>query len=189
MKQALKFLGGLCFCLLVLVPRCVRGAEITVVTEDWKPYNYMEGDKIVGFSTEIVEAVLQKAKVSFTLQLYPWSRSYKMALEEQNVLIYTIARTGERENLFKWVGPFAPRLVYLFKLKKRADIVLNTLEDAKKYKIGVVRDDATTQLLLQNGFEVNTQLDIVPTEDINQRSYLPGGLTLLPARNCRSRRR
>lgn len=179
MKHAVKFWGGLCVCLFLIVPQGAWGAEITVVTEDWKPYNFQEGDKIVGFSTEIVEAVLQKANLSFTIELFPWARSYKMALEEKNVLIYTIARTEEREHLFKWVGPFAPRLMYLFKLKKRTDIVLNTLEDAKKHKIGVVREDATTQLLLQHGFEVNKQLELAAAEDINQRKLFAERIDLI----------
>lgn len=182
MKQALKFSLWLCICLVIGFPQCSWSQElpeITVVTEDWRPYNYRDGSKIKGFSTEIVQAVLDRADAPYLLQLFPWSRSYKMALEERNVLIYTIARTEERENLFKWVGPLAPRSVHLFKLKKRKDMALNTLEDAKKYKIGVVRADAATQLLLQNGFEENRQLDIVATEEINQRNLFAGKIDLI----------
>jgi len=179
MKQALKWWVGLCFCLSIIVPQGLRGEDITVVTEDWRPYNYAEGGKIVGVSAEIVEAVLQKARVSFTHQLFPWDRSYKMALEDKNVLIYTIARTPEREKLFKWVGSLAPRMVYLFKLKKRTDIRLTTLADAKRYKIGVVREDATTKFLLKKGFVENRQLEIVATEEINQRNLFAGKIDLI----------
>ena len=40
-------------------------------------------------------------------------------------------RSGKREGLFKWVGPLAPRKMWLYKLKKRKDINVKTLEDAR----------------------------------------------------------
>lgn len=125
---------------------------IQVVTEDWAPYNYEKDGKVVGFGTEVVEATLKEAGVDYSLKLYPWARAYNMVQEEANILIYTISRTKERESMFEWVGPFAPRTMYLFKLKKNKDLVVKNLDDAKKYITGVVRDDAMHQFLKTNGF-------------------------------------
>ncbi|MEI8631015.1 hypothetical protein P4S72_00655 [Vibrio sp. PP-XX7] len=76
-----------------------------------------------------------------------------MALDEKDILIYSIARTKERESLFKWVGPIAPYNVYLFKLKARSDIIVNTLEDVKKYRIGGAYQDVKQLYLVSQGIK------------------------------------
>lgn len=126
--------------------------EIKVVTEDWAPYNYEKGGKITGIGTQIVRATLTKAGIKAKIKIYPWARAYKIAIEEKNVLIYTIVRNEEREKLFKWIGPFAPRNLSLFRLKKRNDIIINKIEDAREFKIGVVRDDVTHQFFQNNKY-------------------------------------
>lgn len=126
--------------------------EIKVVTEDWAPYNYEKGGIITGIGTEIVRATLAKAGINAKIKLYPWARAYRMALNEKNVLIYTIVRNEEREKLFKWIGPFASRILCLYRLKGRNDIIINKIEDARNFKIGVVRDDVTHQFFQNNGY-------------------------------------
>ncbi|MBA4368176.1 MAG: hypothetical protein C0403_11135 [Desulfobacterium sp.] len=91
-----------------------------------------------------------------------------MALEQKNVLIYTIVRMPERENLFKWVCAIAePDSTYLYRLSERKDIAVNTLEDAKKYRIGVIRESMYHQFLAKNGFRENVNLQIVPSMEQN----------------------
>ncbi len=58
--RAKLFLMLLSFVLVVGVPQ-VFGAEgtLNIITEDRPPYNYKENGKIKGFSTEIVQAILE----------------------------------------------------------------------------------------------------------------------------------
>ena len=153
--------------MLASLLRCaVNAQEISVVTEERPPYNYTENDKLIGIATEIVRATLAKAGVNAEFHSYSWARAYQDALEEPNVLIYTIVRDPEREALFKWIGPLVPSVkIFLYKLKKRPEIVINALEDAKKYKIGVTQTDAMHQYLLNQGFEAKKQLDIVTRDE------------------------
>lgn len=153
--------------------------EISVVTEEWGPYNFTENNRITGYSTEVVEAVLQKANLTYIIKMYPWARAYKMALEEPNTLIYTMGRNDEREYLFKWVGPIAPRQLSLFKLKTRSDVIIRTLEDAKKYKIGVVLKDSSTQFLESKGFKCPKNLEVVTNYELNQRKLLAERVDLI----------
>lgn len=138
---------------LLLATLLHAGEKITVVTEDWPPYNYEENGKLSGFSTEVVEAVLKGAGLEYGMRIYPWARAYKMAQHDPNVLIYTISRTPERENAFHWIGPIAPRTIYLFKMKARQDVNVTSLNDAKKYDIGLVRNDATHKFFAGHGFD------------------------------------
>lgn len=158
-------LSVLVFSLLVGV---ASAQKIVAVTEDFEPYNYQENGVITGLSTEVVKATFAKAGIDVEIGLYPWARAYNMALEQENILIYSIGKSEAREKLFKWIGPIAPPLkVGLFKLKKRADITLQSLEDAKKYKIGVMKDSGNAQFLLSKGFEEGKQLEVTPMTSLN----------------------
>ena len=126
----------------------VKAQTITVVTEHAPPLSYLKNDQIVGAATEIIEMVLENENINYHISLYPWARAYSMAFKE-NVLIYPISRTVEREKLFKWVGSVYEIQYYFFKLKKRKGIKVFNLEDAKKYQIGVVRKDVRYQYLLR----------------------------------------
>ena len=63
-------------------------------------------------------------------------------------MIYTIYRSEKREDLFKWIGPITPPTrIYLVKLKSRKLPPINSVEDIKKYKVGVLLDDQSHQFL------------------------------------------
>lgn len=126
---------------------------LEVLTENWPPFNYERDGRVSGLSTEVVKATLERAGIPYTIRLGIWKPLYERALNEHNVLIYTITRTAAREGHFEWIGPIAERQQNLFKLKGRDDIVINSLEDAKRYRIGVQAEDAITQDLIAKGFD------------------------------------
>jgi len=140
--------------------------KIEVVTEKYPPFQWYENEKITGPTTDIVEAMIKKTGTLYTLDIYPWARAYKIALNNENVLIYSITRSKKRENLFKWIGVIASHDTYLWKLKSRKDIVINSLDDAKKYITAGVRKDAKTQYLLDKGFSSKKQVATVHSTDI-----------------------
>ncbi len=156
--------------LLVFLGSAANAQNLRVVTENWPPYNFFnENDQIVGSSTKIVRAVLEKAGFSYSIEVHPWARSYSIAQNNSNVLIYTILRTPFREKLFKWVRPIAPANTYHFyRLAARNDLSLKTIEDAMRHRIGVVRNNVIHQTLRQKGFvdgkniiAVNKQVQVI----------------------------
>ncbi|BBO87425.1 substrate-binding periplasmic protein [Desulfosarcina ovata] len=134
--------------------------DITVLTTIWAPYAYEENGKLTGLSTEIVTAVLDRAGLSAKFYLYPWKRAIVTAADQKDVLIYPLMRIKERENNFIWVAPVFNAEISLYKLKKRTDITITSLDDARKYTIGVLRGAAMHQHLLSHGFVDNQQLRI-----------------------------
>ena len=131
---------------------------VRIVTEQNPPANYAENGKLTGFCTEVVEAVLLEIGVRGSFEVMPWARAYATALRAENVLIYSIIRTPEREAQFKWVGVVGPNdASYLFSLRGRG-IKLDTLDDAKRYRIGTVNDDVREQYLTSKGFVKGTNL-------------------------------
>ncbi|MCP4671018.1 MAG: amino acid ABC transporter substrate-binding protein [Desulfobacula sp.] len=136
------------FILSMLIASPIYADSLQVVTEEFPPFNYTEDGKITGCSTEVIEAVFKEACILCKPISYPWARAYKMALRDKNVIIYSMVRNGEREKLFKWVGPISSSRGYIYKLKSRTGIKINKIEDAGQYKLGLVREFAITQKLL-----------------------------------------
>jgi polar amino acid transport system substrate-binding protein len=100
-----------------------------------------------------------------------------MAQQEANVLIYLIARTPEREPLFKWVGEIMRIDYHFYKLKERKDIVVPDLQSAKNYSVGVLREDVRYQYLRTQGF---TKLVVSGLNIDNFRKLLNQQVQLVP---------
>jgi len=141
-----------------------HGQEITLYTEDYKPFQYRNAEgALTGFGVELVRQIFRDAGVTIhggQIRMYPWARAYANVREEKNSAVFMTVRTAKREQLFKWVGPLAPRKMWLYKLKKRTDIQLNRLADSLHYKIGGYNQSADTNYMLELGFNVQ----IVPTQ-------------------------
>lgn len=129
----------------------LAGTPLTVVTEEFAPYSFVERGEVRGYSTEVVRAALGRAGIDYEIQIYPWARALQMATTRPNVLIYSIVRTPQRENQFHWIATIAPRNVYLYKLAARQDIQIHTLADLKPYRIAANRGDVVEEQLHQLG--------------------------------------
>lgn len=152
---------------LTLLAHSSYSQEIKVVTTEWAPFVVEENTEVFGVTTEIVRATLAKAGIKAEIGLYPWKRAIVTAKENPNILIYPLIRNEEREPHFIWVVPMLSVKVSLHKLKNRKDIVINSLEDAKKYKIGVLREAAMHLMLLRQGFSDGIQLEPESTNGQN----------------------
>jgi polar amino acid transport system substrate-binding protein len=144
--------GALLVLALLALPRLGAALTIEAVTED-SSYSYLEQGKVGGVAGRIVEALFKQAGLSdYHLSLYPWARAYDRALREPNVAIYPMLRTAERETLFKWVGQLDVATPVFYKLRAAADVTITRLDDAKRYRLGVVRDDYREKYLHDQGF-------------------------------------
>jgi len=150
-------------------------AELTILTENLPPLNYIENHVLVGPSVEIVKEIQRRVGSHEPIQVYPWARAYKMALEEKNVVLFGTTHTKVRDSLFKWVGPLATKRDILV-ARKGAGIKINSLEDAKKVgRIGTLRDDTRERLLKSQGF---TNLEPVSDEQLNAKKLVLGRIDL-----------
>ena len=120
--------------------------------------NYARDEGVTGISSDILRAVCGRAEVECQQILrFPWQRVYQQTLDDAGYGLFSTARTAEREGLFKWVGPIASNEWVLFS-KGDSSIQLNSLDDARRYRIGGYKGDAKTQFLLDRGLEVQTAL-------------------------------
>ncbi len=161
MKQPAPMCSLACRLLLALLACCalraIAGEPLRIVTEELPPYNMTRDGRLTGMSTEVVQAVLEAVGMQAEIRSMPWARAYDIALNDENVLIYSITRTAEREPLFKWVGVVAPMRWYLY-ARPDSGIRLTSLDDARQYQIATVMQDAGEQHLLAKGFKLGHNL-------------------------------
>ena len=161
--------------MFLLAAHSALSSELTILTENLPPLNYLENDVLVGPSVEIVKEIQRRVGSNEPIQVYPWARAYKIALEEKNVILFGMTYTKVREDKFKWVGPIATKRDILV-AKKGSGIKINSLEDAKKVKrIGTLRDDTREHLLKSHGF---TNLESVSDEQLNAKKLALGRIDL-----------
>lgn len=161
--------------MVLLAGQSVLAAELTILTENLPPLNYVDNGALVGPSVEIVQEIQRRVRSDEPIQVYPWARAYKMALEDENVILFGMTYTKVREDKFKWVGPLATKRDILV-AKKGSDIKIKDLEDAKKVKrIGTLRDDTRGRLLQRHGF---TNLEPVSDEQLNAKKLALGRIEL-----------
>jgi len=142
---------------LTLVYGALFSQVFTVYTEQLPPFNFIENGKVIGSSTRLLETLLAKSGHTIThgkINLVPWSRGYHEALTTQNTILYSMARTPEREALFKWVGPVNKLTIGLI-AKKESQLVVNKPECLNNYKIAVMHETAAESILKNLG--VNTE--------------------------------
>ena len=150
-------------------------AELTILTENLPPLNYVKDGELVGPSIEIVEEIQRRVGSVDKIQVYPWARAYKMALEDENVVLFGMTHTKAREEKFKWIGPLATKRDILV-AKKSSGIKISNLNDAKKVsRIGTLRDDTRELLLKSHGF---TNLEPVSDEQLNAQKLVLGRIDL-----------
>ncbi len=171
--------------LLIVVFLCLplqafSDEKLTVLTEDWPPFNYMEDEKVVGISTDLVIEALKRAGYAFEIKMYPWKRAYQTTIETPNTILYTTSRTEIRENLFKWVGPLYPRQIIMYKLKKRTDIVVNSIDDLKIFQLGILNGGSVQEYLSANGFKNREHYQTVATEHQNLMKLFKNRVDLIP---------
>lgn len=161
--------------LLVSLVQTARSEELTVLTENLPPLNYVDNGQLVGPSIEIVREIQKRVGTNEPIHVYPWARAYKIALEEENVALIGTTHTKRREKLFKWVGPLAIKRDILV-ARKESGFVIRTLADAKKVeRIGTLRDDTRGKLLESKGF---TNLEPVSDEQKNAQKLALGRIDL-----------
>ncbi|MEJ2134243.1 MAG: transporter substrate-binding domain-containing protein [Desulfofustis sp.] len=171
MKKILLLIVSLCF----FGGQSPAAEQLTILTENLPPLNYVENGELVGSSVEIVEEIQKRTGSLEPIQVYPWARAYKMALEEENIVLFGMTYTDDRSQLFKWVGPLATKRDILL-ARRDALFSITSLEDAKKVeRIGTLRDDVRGKLLEKMGF---TNLEPVSDEQKNAQKLALGRIDL-----------
>lgn len=152
--------------------------SLTIYTEIDPPNQIQnEQGELSGMAVEIVREIQRRVGNTDPISVVPWSRGYLELQTLPNIVLFSTARTAERNPLFKWVGPIDERRYVLY-VRANSKIQLRTLEDAKKLSaIGVYKDDVRDLYLTGKGFK---NLDHTIDNVNNVKKLMAGRIDAFP---------
>jgi polar amino acid transport system substrate-binding protein len=144
-------------CVLLVIALCscsnAQAQKVRFVTEIMSPFQVNDGQQLTGFAVELVEEIKRRVGINAKIEVYSWTRAYNLALTQPNVFIFTLVKTDERLTQFDWIDEYYTVTDSFYALKSRKDIVIKSMNDAKKYVTCIPRDDVGEQRLLKLGFK------------------------------------
>ena len=131
--------------------------QLSIYTEHYEPYNFIDQTeqpaKLREIGVELLEDMLARVGAKQTrtdFRVVTLENGFKAVEQKRNSVLFSIARTDERENNFKWVCPIDQLRTQLVGLKSR-DLTLNNDDDLKNYDIGTIKGDVGEELLKKAG--------------------------------------
>lgn len=123
-----------------------------IYTENYPPYNYPDANgAITGQATELVHKVMRASGLSYEIRLLPWARAMRNTISGDNTLIFSIVRSPEREENFKWLVPIARDHYYLFGRANDTRPITAAHIRSGKHQVVCVFEDISCQLLRDFG--------------------------------------
>ena len=150
-------------------------AEVyTVYTENLPPYNFLREGKVQGRTTELLHKMLEQNgdRIQGEIHMGPWAKGYHAVLNTKNTILYSTAKTKDRESLFKWVGPVDTVTIGLVSKKSR-HIVIKDSASLHHYKIAAPYETAAERLLLDLGLQAE-ELDLFTDIYVQMRKLQEG---------------
>lgn len=161
--------------LFVLVSSSAYGEDLHFLTEDYPPFSYMQGSELQGISVDQVRAIMNGIGVGFTMEMQPWARAFSLAESTPGTCVFTTGLLPERKDKFKWVQPLVLDVMILVRRSGQPHQP-KTLDEAKRFTIGVHRDDSAETYAKQQGFP---QLDSAPSLEVSLKKLLSNRVQLM----------
>jgi polar amino acid transport system substrate-binding protein len=134
---------------------------LTFLSEENPPFNYSEKGVPKGMAIEVLNLMWERmGEKKKDVMVMPWVRAYADAQTKPGTVLFVTARLPAREKLFKWVGPITMTRLALLTTRS-SGIKINSDEDIKKYRVGVLSKDYTEILMKEMGVPARL-LDVSP---------------------------
>jgi len=139
--------------ILISLSSCFRtNKQLRILTENYPPLSYIENGEVKGYGTDVVNAIQAELEIDFSIELMNWDAAYSSAMRHPNVVLYTIDRTPEREELFHFIGPLGSNVASLYSTKDNL-MTINSLDEAKAVStIATTTNWFTEQYLVEQDF-------------------------------------
>ena len=106
----MRYTIGFCWVFYILFSSGLHAQTFQLKTENYPPFNLGDSDgEIIGISSEIVKTLFKRADVKYEMELLPWQRAYRLALEEADHAVFSTTQTTERQ-IQMGMGAFFVRL-------------------------------------------------------------------------------
>ena len=142
---------------------------------EWEPF-VSSKDKSKAICEEIVQEALKLEGVDVLNDYLPWKRSYEKTRMGEYHGTYPWSKTKEREGIFYYSEPLIKEKEVFFHLKS-TNFDWDTLEDLKKYKVGVTNGYKDQDIYKKYGIKA----DVVSKEELNFKKMLAGRIDVYAA--------
>lgn len=150
---------------------------LRAVTSDVNyPYNFVKDGQVRGLSVDVAKELAKRLEMRLEIEILPWTRALHVAKMEPEVLVFTVAKIPEREASYHWIGPVTNSEEWLYKLKSRHELKVESLADAKRYLVGDEASNASIPSFTRLGIKV----DLAPSMTSNCRKFKMGRVDLIP---------
>ena len=123
--------------------------SLTYYTEDAPPLNFKDGKNNTGITIDILSEIFKRTGSSTSVndvKVVPWARGYDALENDENTILFATAKTADRTDKFKWVGPITDLNIAV--LTKKDGPKISASSDLMSLKIASVLNDVGEQILL-----------------------------------------
>ncbi|MDY0016653.1 MAG: transporter substrate-binding domain-containing protein [Candidatus Delongbacteria bacterium] len=157
----MRYLHFEIFCVLVLSVlqfSCQKkDSPLIALSEEFPPLNYTYKDSVLGCSTEIVRELFKRTNIQGKISIIKWIDAYDEAKKRPNTVIFSIARTHEREKLFNWIGQITVAESNVFASKRNAGINIESYKDIARYKTSLIKGSYVSDFFRDKGIDINDE--------------------------------
>ncbi|BCS88578.1 substrate-binding periplasmic protein [Pseudodesulfovibrio sediminis] len=161
---------------LLILTASVQAHALTVITENNPPFSFTANYQPTGIATDIFLIMARRSGIKMDrsdIQIWPWARGYKEIQENDSVILFPMAKTDSRKDLFQWIGPIMPSKSCMI-ARAHSGFQINDLKrDTDELRIGTIRDSASEQFVLKNGLDLN-RLQRVHSIKLNIKKLIEG---------------
>ena len=144
---------------------------ITTEPSNFSKLSIDDGKTIYGATADKVHELMRRTQIPYQMQIMSWKRAFELARTQPNTCVFETARTPDRENSFKWIGPISHGEWGIYGTPDKVGRI-NRLADIKDSTIGGYLGDAIGEYLSQHNFHVINSYD----DDITLKNLLVGRL-------------
>jgi len=117
------------------------------------PWVDASGQPATGVTVEVIKRLFAEAGITYSLESLPLKRALLMASSQPGTCVFPVERSQEREASLRWVGPVVVSRYAFYPAVSHA-VSLQTLEDARRYRIGSYLGSGLGEYLQERGFNV-----------------------------------
>ncbi|MHC8287343.1 substrate-binding periplasmic protein [Pseudomonas sp. XS1P51] len=126
-------------CLLSFLTFGAVAADLNLLTDNHPPLHFQQGNALVGFGVDVVQALAETAGDQVHLQQVPLLRALRIASTDPDTGVFTVLRTAERDDQYQWVGPLMEVETALYSTDSTRQPVRSLLEAGHQGRIAVPR--------------------------------------------------
>ncbi|MDP5137863.1 transporter substrate-binding domain-containing protein [Rheinheimera baltica] len=139
---------------LWLLSFLAQATTVRVVTEYRSYYQLKQEDgQLGGYATEVVQAMFALTGDTPAFEVNPWGRTFYEAVNNDNVLIYSLSYNPERAALFDCVAELDNEQLFFWALKGKIEQPLQALQDLQPFHIAVSISSNPDQYLTAQGIK------------------------------------